>query len=113
MSSQIRVEYDQSSISVFEDNKKAWTLLWSDIDRIGYRTTDAGPFQDDHFLVFRSKTTPLRYYDVSLSWPGGIALSRFVDSMKDTRLPKEGKLANSTENKTVTVWPSNHSGEPI
>lgn len=113
MNHKIRVQHDSEAIRLLENGKEAWSVLWSDIDRIGYRTTDAGPCADDHFLVFKNKTTPPLYYNVSLSWEGAMELADFVNAMEDTRIPAEGTLANVTVNKTVTVWPSIHSGEPL
>jgi hypothetical protein len=113
MSYKIRVQYDSAGIRLFENDKEAWSVLWSDIERIGYRSTDEGPCADDHFLVFKNMATPPLYYNVSLSWEGAIELSGYVDAMEGTRIPIEGNLANVTVNKTVTVWPSIHSGEPL
>lgn len=113
MSYKIWVQYDSAGIRLFENDKEAWSVLWNDIDRIGYRSTDEGPWADDHFLVFKNKATPPLYYNVSLSWEGAMELADFVDAMEDTRIPSEGKLANVAVNKTVTVWPSIHSGEPL
>jgi len=113
MNHKIQVHHDSEAIRLFENGKEAWFVLWSDVARIGYRSTNAGPWADDHFLVFKNKATPPLYYDVSLSWEGAMELADFVDAMEDTRIPAEGKLANVTVNKTVTVWPSIHSGEPL
>lgn len=113
MHRQIKVQYDVSCIRLFENGAEVWSVLWSDVDRIGYRSTDAGPWGDDHFLVFKNRATPPLYFDVALSWEGATELSKFVDEMEDTKVPAVGKLANITVNKTVTVWPSSHSGEPL
>lgn len=119
----IRVEFDAERIRVVRgdrwawslhwSDKETWSLRWSDIERIGYRTTDTGPWFDDHFLVFKAKTEPALYYDVSLGWEGALALSDFVHHMPGTKFTEAGTLANCTENKSITVWPAEHTGEPM
>ena len=108
----MRVEYNEHAISVYEKHQPRWTLAWKDVARIGYRTTNAGPVGDDHFLVFKT-AEPSHSYDVSLSWPGALELAEYVHRMDGTVKPPEGTLANCTENKSVTIWPAAHTGEPL
>lgn len=108
-----QVRFDEQSIQLLNDTVVSWTVAWSAIERIGYRSTDDGPWQDDHFIVIRTKDVPPRYFDVSLSWQGALELSHHVDKMDGALLPKKGHLANCTDCRSVTVWPAIHSGEPI
>ena len=113
MQAQSSIRFDAERITTGSGGRTVWALMWTDVERIGYRTTDAGPWQDDHFLVFRTKANPPTFFDVSLSWNGAKQLAEHVNSLPGTRLPKEGTLANCTENRSVTVWPEDKSGEPI
>ena len=113
MQGQSSIRFDAEQITADYDGRAVWSIRWLDVERIGYRTTDAGPWQDDHFLVFRTKTRPPTFFDVSLSWSGAKELAAHVHSLADTRIPKEGTLANCTENRSVTIWPKDNSGEPI
>jgi hypothetical protein len=113
MQGQSSIRFDAAEITAAYEGRVVWSIRWPDIERIGYRTTDAGPWQDDHFLVFRTKTRPPTYFDVSLSWTGAKELADHVNNLPDTRIPEEGTLANCTDNRSVTVWPADKSGDPL
>jgi hypothetical protein len=108
----IQVKFDQDSIRLINGAKEEWALRWKDVEQIGYRTTSNGPIHD-YFLVFKKRVTPPLYYNISMDWSGAIGLSKYIDCLPDTKLPIEGKLANCIEDKSVTVWPANKSGESI
>jgi len=110
---QVEIAFDNKAIVAFNAGVLNWEIEWSNIERIGYRTTGNGPWQDDYFLVVRTKDKPARFYDISLDWKGAKELSTFIDRLPDTKLPPEGKLANSTKNISVTVWPSAKSGQSV
>jgi hypothetical protein len=110
---QVVIAFDGKKIAALVAGVPKWEIAWMQVERIGYRTTDAGPWQDDHFLVFRTNTNLPAFYDVSLSWVGAKELEEHVRTLPETRIPPEGALANCTTNRSVTVWPKDKSGEPI
>lgn len=111
MKTNIQVKFDDESIRLFQKEKEVWTLRWEEIERIGYSTNKN--LSDDYSLVFKKKCQPPLYYHISMYWDGTLELSKYIDCLPDTKLPPEGKLANCTENKSVTVWPMSKSGEPL
>jgi hypothetical protein len=118
MKSTVRVTFDDVSIRLLKKRlfrkveEEVWSLTWADVERIGYRTTSGGPWWD-YFLVFRKKGDPPIYYQVPVECPGAHELAEYVDRMPGTKFSKEGKLANCIEEKSVTIWPAENSGEPI
>ena len=107
-----QVQFDEATIRLFKDKKEVWSLQWSGVERIGYRTTSGGPWYD-YFLVFKTNTSPAMHYEIPMECRGAIALAEYVDQLTGTKLPREGKLASRLEDKSVTIWPAHKSGEPL
>lgn len=109
----IEIQFNEEVITALMDNVKKWEVKWSQIERIGYRTTAGGPWRDDYFLVIRTTGNPRKQYDIPLEWKGVQELSNYVLQLADSKCPLDGVLANCTIEASVTVWPSENSGEPI
>lgn len=105
------VVFDAEKITLRTTPGQTQTLWWRDVVRIAYQTTDAGPWFDDHFLVFQQHD--LKLFHVSLEWTGALALADHVHQLPDTQLGKLGTLANCTERQSVVVWPSRDAGRSL
>jgi hypothetical protein len=108
-----RVEFDSESVRVFREQDLLVRAHWADIEQIGYRTTSAGPWFDDHFIVFKTRDISCPRLDISTDWEGALALSEHIKNLPGTKLPSEGVLANCTTERSTTVWPAEKSGKPI
>lgn len=110
---EMRVEHDSRAITLHYGEKQVYELPWSEVARIGYATTDQGPWSDDHLLVFRSRLDSTKELWISLDWPGALRLSEYVETLPGATLAEKGSLANVTTNDSVTIWPAAHAGEPF
>jgi hypothetical protein len=113
MKKTVEVYFDQNVIRVSRNGIQQYELSWNQINRIGYRTTSATPWGSDYFIVLETKNKPPLYYDIDLAWNGSDSLSKYIDGLKNTLLPPEGKLANSVQETSITIWPQERSGEPL
>jgi hypothetical protein len=109
----VEIRFDMKSITARVGNVPEWAVNWEQIERIGYRTTEEGPLQDDYFLVLRTKDVPPLYYDISLAWKGALELSAYINQLPDSKIPPNGILANCTTVASITIWPSDKSGGPL
>jgi hypothetical protein len=110
---QIEISFDESAIRALVNSVPEWELNWDQIERIGYRTTANGPWEADYFLVLKTKDETPKYFDIALDLKGAQELAVHVNNMGNAKIPLSGILANCAAEQSVTVWPSENSGEPI
>ena len=109
----ICVRLDDHSVWVIEDDVEKWRLPWESVTRIGFATTDIGPFAPDYFYILRDNSNPPLFFMLEMGWNGVRELYEFIEKTRDVKYPPEGNLANCTYNKTTTIWPPSESGKPL
>ena len=98
------VEFDDTAISVTSPNAEKRSLAWSQLTKVGIRTTDEGPMQADVFLgLHRDSETP------AVVFPGGATGESEIIAAMQARLPGFSneeliKAMGSTSNAHFVIW---------
>lgn len=87
----------------------AWSIDVSDLVAIGELTTQDGPFEDDHFLVFVPRNQAWR--EVALDVVG--VSDTLADLSKELGEKLELSLANSTDFSSRVLWPPELRDAPL
>jgi hypothetical protein len=86
-----------------------WHIKSESVALIAEYTTNEGPFGDDWFLVFAVGNKNPLFFTCSVYSDGAHKLLEYLH----TRFGATPKLTNSTEWKSVVLWPNEISGAPL
>lgn len=86
-----------------------WRLKPENIALVAEYTTNEGPFGDDWFLVFAVANKTPYFMTCSVYSDGSDEALKFLR----TRFAIEPRLTNSTEWKSVVLWPKEIEGSPL
>ena len=93
---------DHEMLVVEDAQGQRSTLRWPEITRIWFRTTSAGPWADDQFIVLNSKEGTR--YAISLEWPGAARLVA-VASRLNAIAAQAWVVGSWTTDQAIQIWP--------